>query len=795
MVAGEVMMSSEIKTELKQNFWLFFMIWIAMVLGVFLYLHVMLLFSADTTQKAHALSRLINEWFQPLTVGLSIGSISFVSLKALMGTKAKRTSIYGLWLLLVTAAFSAFSLDSLAIYSLSKDMGFAFTLGFEGYWAHTDISYAALWLSAWLLIGIGVLAEGRHKPLFGYAFVRQWGKMAIGIIPFSLILPLLFCAKNRLYFVEEAGSAFLLSMHGAWALQSTLYVIVLTMGLKQKELNRGFVSQHLKIILTLSGLLFAAELIVFMKLALAVSHGNTWPYQHLPSWKEQTSQFLSTIWPVMVLAGISYTLWRYHHGKSKLGEDESKVSQEFGSACFASRDDLKKLNFYDENMGPIIGIDEEGHNLYAPLNNKLIISPPGGGKTTASSIPLLLQHDGPILALDVKGELWATTAEYRKKVLRRTIVTIDPFRIVQQASFAADKEASLLKEYHINPFDWLSASPQYLDRLMNAFSSSFLITSDLHTSHFDENAKILIRGYIDYLARSDHKPKNLPELFRLLSVSLEDNKVILQKMIELGGRAEAAAHQIGRVGSNERGSILSTTYRQIDWLGDSNMSRILKNSNFTLKDFLRGDMDIYVIIPEDQIKEHGRLMRMIMALLMGIIIQADPSELPQKKIVFLLEELAQLGNYPDVELCIEVLRARNVVIWTVFQSLKQIELFQKPDLFKSAALKQIFTTDDVDTMEWVQALAGKKTILTKGKSEDKSKSRESSQWFGGSISRSQGESIHETGVDLLPLNEIREMDKDTQLVFYSGAPVIRCKKSRYFESEKLKDIASSNPLA
>ena len=380
-------------------------------------------------------------------------------------------------------------------------------------------------------------------------------------------------------------------------------------------------------------------------------------------------------------------------------------------------------------------------------------------------------------------------------MLRRTIVTIDPFRIVQQASFAAGKEASLLQEYHINPFDWLSASPQYLDRLMNAFSSSFLITSDLHTSHFDENAKILIRGYIDYLARSDHKPKSLPELFRLLSVSLEGNKVILQKMIELGGRAEAAAHQIGRVGSNERGSILSTTYRQIDWLGDSNMSRILKDSNFALKDFLRGNMDIYVIIPEDQIKEHGRLMRMIMALLMGIIIQADPSELPQKKMVFLLEELAQLGNYPDVELCIEVLRARNVVVWTVFQSLKQIELFQKPDLFKSAALKQIFTTDDVETMEWVQALAGKKTILTKGKSEDKSKSRQSSQWLGGSISRSQGESIHETGVDLLPLNEIREMDKDKQLVFYSGAPVIRCKKYRYFENEKLKNIASSNPLA
>ena len=135
------------------------------------------------------------------------------------------------------------------------------------------------------------------------------------------------------------------------------------------------------------------------------------------------------------------------------------------------------------------------------------------------------------------------------------------------------------------------------------------------------------------------------------------------------------------------------------------------------------------------------------------------------------------------------------MVWAVFQTLSQIDLFQKPDLFKSAPLKQIFTTDDVETMEWVQALAGKKTILTKGKSEDKGKSRQSSQWLGGSTSTSRGESIHETGVDLLPLNEVREMDKDTQLVFYSGAPVIRCKKARYFEDKKLRDLAAANPLA
>ncbi len=786
------------KIELQQRFLPLSFVGMTAILLIFLYPHVMLLLAANTVNKAHVLSVLINQQFKILGVSLSFGCLIFVSLKALLGIKVRRAIIYELWFLLMIAAFLAFNIDTYAIYSLSTEVGFAFTLGIERYWTHTAIGYAALWFTAWLLIGIGVLTEGHHKPLFGYAFVKQWGRVAIGLIPFSVILPLLFCAKAHLFLVQDTGRDFLFTLHALWAVQSLIYIAVLIAGLKHKEFNRGFVSKQLKIMLTLSGLLFAAELLVFLKFTLVLSNGNTWPYHQMPTWPQRLYEFATIAWPIIILMFISYSLWRYHHGKSKLGEDEAKISQDFGSARFASRDDLKKLNFYDEAIGPLLGQDEDGNNLYAPLTNKLVISPPGGGKTTTSSIPLLLKHDGPVFVFDVKGELWAVTAEHRHKTMGREVVTIDPFKITQQRSFARGKSGDLLKEYHINPFEWLPKTPQALDRVINSFASSFLINSDRHTSHsshFDENAKILIRGYIDYLVRSDIENKSLPELFRLLSSSFEDNKETTKMMLAIGGRAAEAAKQIGRVGANERGSILSTTYRQLDWLGDSNVSHILNKSNFELKDYLKGNMDIYVIVPEDQIKEHGRLMRMMMALLMGQIIQADPRDLPDKKIVFLLEELAQMGNYPDVEQCIEVLRARNVVVWSVFQTLSQIELFEKPDLFKSASLKQIFTTDDVKTMEWVQALAGKKTILTKGKSEDKGKSRQSSQWFGGSSSTSQGESIHETGVDLLPLNEIREMDKDTQLVFYTGAPVIRCKKARYFEDEKLKALASLNPLA
>ena len=763
--------------------------------AIFLYPHLRVLFQGSDRAFLHVFSGLL-VCGKVYASCLSVASLLWIGIKSTWGEKPDRATLCQWWVLFISASLVAFNVDVYSVFYLSKRIGFSFNNGFLSYWSETVNQYAALYIGSFLVIVLGLFLEGRHKPLFGYDFLKRFSYVLIFFIPLGyVLLPLILSYQSQSTLMAVDTKSFLVTLNTVFATQSMVFIISLMLGLKQEELSRGFVTHRLKVMLTAIGLLFAFEMIVWLKYALSLKY-KTWPYHFVPSWGARLGDFASISFPLIFLAMIAYALWRFHHQKSKLGEDEANVSSDFGSASFASRDDLKKADFYNENLGIIFGVDKDGSNLYAPLTNKLIISPPGGGKTTASSIPLLLQYDGPVFALDVKGELWAVTASHRQEKMGRQVIAMDPFKIIQQKSFSEGKHPDLLQEYHINPFDWLPEEKDTLDRVINAFASSFLVMrSDSHNSHFEENAKILIRGYIDYLARKKNVQKSLPMLFKLLSGSFEENQSVNEEMIKMGGRAMAAANQIGRVGANERGSIFSTTYRQIDWLGDSNISRILNESNFDLKDFLKGKMDIYVIIPEDQIKEHGRLMRMMMSLLMGQIIQADPTELPDKKMVFLLEELAQMGAYPDVELCIEVLRARNVVVWSVFQTLSQIDLFEKPDLFKSMPLKQIFATDDVETMEWIQALVGKKTILTKGKSQDKGKSRDSRQWFGGSISSSRGESIHETGVDLLPVNEIREMDEETQLILYKNMPLIRCKKAQYFNDEMLRIKASRNPLA
>lgn len=506
---------------------------------------------------------------------------------------------------------------------------------------------------------------------------------------------------------------------------------------------------------------------------------------------QDCSKYLPCLVVFFIAGGVHAYLKRLQFSETS---HQEQTTGHFGTAHWATKHELELIHAYSPANGIFTGNDNKGHPLYLPLLNKLTLSPPGGGKTTASSIPVLLSHAGPAFVFDIKGELWAVTARYRAEILGRDVVVIDPFGVTRQRNFKAGKSDGLLANYQFNPFDWIPENKKERDRMINTFAASFVVNEGGSVTHFDENAKILIRGYIDYIMSLDPSCRNLTTLFNLMSESAEEAEITFNQMSQLDGRSAAAANQIKRVGADERGSILSTSYRQIDWMGDSNLQDALATSNFDLRDFMKGNMDIFVVLPEDQVQEHNRLVRMLLSILMSMIVTEDPLQLPKQKMLFLLEELAQLGYTPDVEKCIEVLRARGVVVWTVFQTLSQIDMFEKPDLFKGAAIKQIFTNDDTKTMEWIQTLGGKRTVMTKTLSTNNGDSRQRFQTFGGTVSSGDGESIHETAVDLIQLNEIRELPKDEQIIFLHSAKPIRCKKIRYFEHPSFTGKFDANPL-
>jgi type IV secretory pathway TraG/TraD family ATPase VirD4 len=501
--------------------------------------------------------------------------------------------------------------------------------------------------------------------------------------------------------------------------------------------------------------------------------------------------------PVLVILIISAAARQYFK-KMQFNQKSQSTSGNFGSAKWMTESSFKDMKAY-EDQGSLFGKDDKGRLLRCLMKNRTIIAAPGGGKSAGIVIPALLTEDRPVFVNDIRGELWAVTARQRAYGFgrKRKVVAIDPFRILSQPEYKSNKQDDLIQIYTINPFDYISKDELERDRDINALISSLVVRENDHSQHWDDNAEIFLAGLVDFILKesvNNNESRNLLQLHNIMKKDLDGMKLLLEMMFEKGGYSSAAASQILKTAPEERGSIYSTTYRQLKWLVDTNMQRTFAKSNFDLREFVKGDMDIFIVIPEDQVVFHQRVFRMMFTLVTNMLSQTSPSNLPKKEILFVLDELGQYGYCKDVERAIEILRARGAVVWALFQSYGQIKLYKKPDLFTNAKIKQIFEVDDEDTMKWIQALGGKKTVLTKTLSTHIGDSRHKMQAFGGHISRGEGENVQETGVDLIHINQIRELSNDEQFVFIRGEKAIKCKRLLYFNDPHFIGKYDKNPL-
>ena len=498
--------------------------------------------------------------------------------------------------------------------------------------------------------------------------------------------------------------------------------------------------------------------------------------------------------------------WRKHIKKMQFDDlfQEDNAGTDHGGAKWASTEDITAYGYFKKLQQIYAGYDENGNKLYFPVKNRTVVAPPGAGKTSTAVIPFLLQYDGPIFAMDLKGELWAVTARYRYEKLKRKQCAIDPFNVIPDnlaVQYKADfskKPDDLLQKVYINPFLAIPSDPRHRQRVLQSLATSFIVRDSEggNSEHFYKLCESFVSGSIDYILNV-YPPEehNFKTLLQLTQISSDDFNALLEDMLTYGGESASSAFEIQNAGSDERGGILTTVSGQLKWLLDINMQELLGSNNFSIADFIEGNCDVYLILPAYAVKSHGRIIRMMLSLICETI-NLNSNNLCGKEYVFLLDELAQLGKSDGIERLIEVYRTYDVVLWSIFQSCSQIETYDKPDLFKDpgqGGALQFFKTKNPATMKWIQEVFGKRTILQKTLSSNKGNQSQKNQVFGGSVSSGEGESIHSGGVDLVQVDEIREMPKDEQWFLIDDRP-IKSKKLPYYTDPLFAGKWDINPF-
>jgi type IV secretion system protein VirD4 len=325
----------------------------------------------------------------------------------------------------------------------------------------------------------------------------------------------------------------------------------------------------------------------------------------------------------------------------------------------------------------------------------LTIAPAAAGKARSCIIPNLLTYPGPVVVVDPTGEAYAITSRARREMGHK-VVRLDPFRVIDQESDA------------LNPLDLLQglegpaleSACQDIAGLLPGFHS--------FTDVWENAAFGLTSGVIGYLAAVPEKNK-----FADLYSILHSDDVVYNLAVVL----DSIGKRIPRMSyteisaflqkeDKERSRIITSVTSQLKALGSQEAQKTLSMSSFPLTDVTEGKpVSIYVIVPPAKLLSHFSLLRVWIGTLLLCVMGRRVR--PAQATLFLLDECAKLGFFPQLEAAVVSGGEYGLRVWTFWQDLHPLRsLFPASWLVSNCGAVQIFGVRDYSASAELASLLG-----------------------------------------------------------------------------------------
>lgn len=421
----------------------------------------------------------------------------------------------------------------------------------------------------------------------------------------------------------------------------------------------------------------------------------------------------------------------------------------------------------------LLRYDGEGHLI--------TVAPTRSGKGVGSVIPNLLTYPGSVVVTDPKGENYAVTARQRREGLEHRTIALDPFDQLRSFSLPPSTHA-------FNPMDLIS--PEGTDILESAsLLADMLVVPSARGGEelfWAEEAKALLSGLILYVAavETDENARPTPrrtllrvrELLTLPKDAFSDLMHEMQTSTLAGGLAARAAARLLQKEEKERSGVVSTAQSHTHFLDSPRMTHVMERSTFELAALKQERLSIYLILPAHYLDAYSRWLRLMIACALHEIARTPGR--PRERVLFLLDEFANLGRMNPVLRAVSLLAGYGAQIWMFLQDLSQLK-GTYPDqwgtFLANADVLQAFGTNDYDTSQHLSNLTGDMTIYVETENQSLSHSRGRHL----SHSRSSSQSYAEKARRLLLPDEVRRMPPEEQLLFVKGIFPLRALKLNY----------------
>jgi type IV secretion system protein VirD4 len=428
----------------------------------------------------------------------------------------------------------------------------------------------------------------------------------------------------------------------------------------------------------------------------------------------------------------------------------------------------------------------------------LTVAPTRSGKLLTASMPRCIEHQGSLVALDVKdGELSLIAARYRRDVLGHKVIIIDPWDL------ACSKLG--ISPSRFNIMDWLD--PDNDDFVEDAMTIADSLITDRggKDPFWTDEARALVMGLILYVAAtplvlipSEKRSRDIPQVRRLLSLSSDDfkklvggeygqdeegNEVLVKPgmMQSSNEYVRSAAARILNKAPKEFSSILSTAQQNTHFLESPKIQRTLSHSDFTFEELENGKTDIFVVLPAARLFTYNRFLRMFLSSAITSVTRFKTK--PDPPVYFLMEEAPALGRMEVIETAFGLMAGYGMQLHMIIQDLNQlVSLYgEKWQTFiANSGVIQIFGTCDLMTSDYTSRLCGITTIESLSEYSAEMRAR----LFSDPSFLSREDAL--TSRPLITPDEVMTMSPVAQILILSHANPIACFKTAYFLDQRYR---------
>lgn len=442
--------------------------------------------------------------------------------------------------------------------------------------------------------------------------------------------------------------------------------------------------------------------------------------------------------------------------------------------------------------------DQDGRFHYlrhAGPEHVLSVAPTRSGKGVGLVIPTLLSWGASAVVTDLKGELWALTAGWRKKHAKNQVLRFAP--------------ASANGGVCWNPLDEIRLGTEYeVGDVQNL--ATLIVDPDGRglASHWTKTAFALLVGVIVhalYKAKDEGTTATLPLIDAMLADPERNVGELWMEMATYGHRdgqnhpaVGSAARDMMDRPEEEAGSVLSTAKSYLSLYRDAVVAGNVSRSDFRIRDLMHSDdpVTLYIVtqpIDKDRLRPLVRvLVNMIVRRLADkITFEAGrPVAHYKHRLLMMLDEFPSLGKLPILQESLAFVAGYGITCYLICQDINQIKSRDAgygPDetITSNCHVQNAYPPNRVETAEHLSRLTGQATVV---KEQITTSGRRTAAMLG-QVSRTFQEVQRPllTPDECLRMpgpkkNEKGEIDEAGDMVVYvAGYPAIYGKQPLYFK--------------